>query len=258
MTVTERFAVVTAEATAIAFAVAAGTVAVGLAVAVTERLALTVTGTAETTAITFPITTRTITKRLTVTVTGTAETTAITFPITTRTIAIGLALTVAGTAAETTAITFPITTRTITKRLTVPVVERLTLPATGSSSAGEVVTLTVRPGPEPTRLTAGVVVAAERAAVVAAVATVVLGHMDSSCCEPTTGATAAARFVSYATRNQALRSPYIFINSSGAAKCRGTAEALGAASWPASQLNERPLTFGRFLPDARSCLAGSS
>jgi hypothetical protein len=53
----------------------------------------------------------------------------------------------------------------------------------------------------------------------------VLSHMDSSCCEPTTGATAAAHIrvsFSYATRNQALRSPYICINSSGAASPGGT------------------------------------
>ncbi|TQJ61654.1 hypothetical protein FBY30_3965 [Arthrobacter sp. SLBN-83] len=251
-TITVRLTVAIAELTALTLTLTTGTITVRLTVAIAELTALTLTLTARTitvrltitvaelTALTLTLTARTITKRLTITVTSTAETTPVTLTITTRTITKRLTITVTSTT-ETTPVTLTITTRTITKRLTITVTVGFTLPASGGSAAGEVVAVTVGPRPEAAGLTAGIVVAAERAAVIAAVATVVLGHMDSSCCEPTTGATAAARFVSYATRNQALRSPYIFINSSGAEKIPGTVGALAAVSWPCSHEAPSPL-----------------
>ncbi|MDJ0458852.1 hypothetical protein PUN71_016735 [Arthrobacter sp. NQ7] len=198
----------------------------------------------------------TITKRLPVTVTAATKPAAITLTITARTITKRLPVTITA-ATKPATVTLTITARTIPKRLTVTVAVRLPFTAAGGTAAtGEVVAVAVVTGPEAAGLTAGVVVAAERAAVVAAIATVVLGHMESSCCEPTTGATAAARFVSYATRNQALRSPYIFINSSGATKISRTVKALAAGSWPSSQ--PRPITSCRFPGDAGSVPAAFS
>ncbi|WP_308931392.1 hypothetical protein [Arthrobacter sp. SLBN-112] len=239
----------TTETAAVTLAVTTRTVAKGLPVTVAEGLPVTVTtGTTETAAVTLAVTTRTVTKRLPVTVaegltvtvtTGTTETAAVTLAVTTRTVTKRLPVTVAegltvaiatGTTTEPATVTLTITTRTITKRLPV------TITAACRAAAG----ITVRPGAEATGVPAGIVVASEGPPVIAAVATVVLGHMDSSCCEPTTGATAAARFVSYATRNQALRSPCIFINSSGDAKSPGTEGALAAGSWPSSQLRLGP------------------
>ncbi len=237
---------VTAETTTVALAIAARTI--------TKRLTITIT---ELAALTLAVAARTITKRLTITIT--AETTTVALAIAARTITKRLTITIT---AETTTVTLAIAARTVPKRLTITITVGFALSASGSTAAGEVAAVPVRPRPEAAGLTAGVVVAAERAAVVAAVATVVLGHLDSSCCEPTTGATAAARFVSYATRNQALRSPYIFINSSGAAKSPGTVGALAAVSWRSSHqalplLSQRPLISGRFSLNARSRLAGS-
>ncbi|MGN7151177.1 hypothetical protein ACTHQ6_19495, partial [Arthrobacter sp. SAFR-179] len=238
-TVTKRLTVTitAAETTPVALTIAARTITKRLAVTITERLPLTPTGAAaKTTPITFAIATGAITKRLAVTVT------------------VRLPLTATGSATKTTTITFAIAARPITKRLAIAVTIRLPFTITGRTTTGGVVAVAVGPGPESAGIPTGVVVAAERATVVAAVAPVVLGHMDSSCCEPTTGATAAARFVSYATRNQALRSPYIFINSSGATKSRWTVGALAAVSWPSSQ--RRPPTFDGYSRDAPSHLAG--
>ncbi|UUL75844.1 hypothetical protein NG819_17315 [Pseudarthrobacter sp. Fe7] len=205
-TITERLTITITKLATVPFAITARTITERLAVTITERLTLTTAGPAtKTTAVTLTLTARTITERLTITITKLAT------------------------------VPFAITTRTITVRLAVTITERLTLTTAGRAFTREVVALAIGPGPESAGVSAGIVVAAERATVVAAVATVVLGHMDSSCCEPTTGATAAARFVSYATRNQALRSPYIFINSSGATKSPGTVGAQGAVSWPSSQ-----------------------
>jgi hypothetical protein len=211
VTVTERLSLATTETTAVTLALTARTipkrtvlpiairltiaVTERLTVAVTERLALTAT---KASAVTFALTARTIPKRLLVAV---AE---------------GLAL----TATKASAVTFTIAARTIPKRLLVAVAEGLSLSPAGCTVGGIVVVPT-GPGAESAGFPAGVVVSAEPAAVIpASVAAVVLSHVDSSCCEPTTGATAAARIrvsFSYATRNQALRSPYIFINSSGVA-----------------------------------------
>jgi hypothetical protein len=211
VTVTERLSLATTETTAVALALTPRTipkrtvlpiairftiaVTERLTVAVTERLALTAT---KASAVTFALTARTIPKRLLVAV---AE---------------GLAL----TATKASAVTFTIAARTIPKRLLVAVAEGLSLSPAGCTVGGIVVVPT-GPGAESAGFPAGVVVSAEPAAVIpASVAAVVLSHVDSSCCEPTTGATAAARIrvsFSYATRNQALRSPYIFINSSGVA-----------------------------------------
>jgi hypothetical protein len=272
LTVTVRPALPTGATTktaTVTLAITARTITKGLTITITELAALTIT-----------LTTGTVTKRLAVTLTvrftvTVTELGALTITLTTGTIAKRLAVAITirpalatGAATKTATVTLAITARTITKGLTVTITGLAALlSAAGSSAAGEVVAVAVRPGPEAAGLTAGVVVAAERAAVVAAVATVVLGHMDSSYCEPTTGATAAARFVSYATRNQALRSPYIFINSSGATKSPGTAGALATVSWPSSQLQEtpaqilqlfsrRPLTSCSYSCDARSDPAG--
>jgi hypothetical protein len=240
-----------------------------LAITITKRLAITVAAATKPATVTLTITARTIpkrlpvtvTKRLTVTISAATKTAAITFTLTARTIPKRLTVTITKLAALTvtvsTAFAVALAAGTIPKRLTVTVAIRLPFTAAGGTAAtGEVVAVAVVTGPEAAGLTAGVVVAAERAAVIAAIATVVLGHMESSCCEPTTGATAAARFVSYATRNQALRSPYIFINSSGATKISRTVKALAAGSWPSSQ--PRPITSCRFPEDAGSVPAAFS
>ncbi|WP_258061948.1 hypothetical protein [Arthrobacter sp. ZGTC412] len=198
------------ETTAVALAVTTRTVAegpifaiaVGLAVAVTKRLALTATKAA---AVTLAVTTRTITKRLLVTVAkrftlAATETTAVTLAITTRTITkrllvtvtkrLAVAVTRRGTlaAAKTAAFPVPVTTRTITKRLLVTVTEGLALPAAGGPVGGTCV-VPVGAGSETARVTPGIIVTAEPAAIISsAVAAVVLSHVDSSCCEPTTGA----------------------------------------------------------------------
>ncbi|WP_255771151.1 hypothetical protein, partial [Pseudarthrobacter sulfonivorans] len=180
--------VATAEATTITLTLTARTV--------TKRLTITV-ATAEATTITLTLTTGTVTKRLTITV-ATAEATTITLTLTTGTITKRLTITVA--TAEATTITLTLTTGTITKGLTVAIPERLALPE-GLAVAGVRPTLwtlgiAVIAGPESAWIATGVVRSAEGAAIVpAAIAAVVLSHGDSSCCEPTTGAIAAARSV---------------------------------------------------------------
>ncbi|WP_240471985.1 hypothetical protein [Pseudarthrobacter phenanthrenivorans] len=263
-TITKRLAITISAATkpaAVTLTLTARTVTKRLAVTITKRLAITVAAATKTAAITLTLTARTITKRLTVTVAAATKPATITLTLTARTITKRLTVTITKLAALTvtvsTAVAVALASGTIPKRLTVTVAVRLPFTAAGGTAAtGEVVAVAVVTGPEAAGLTAGVVVAAERAAVVAAIATVVLGHMESSCCEPTTGATAAARFVSYATRNQALRSPYIFINSSGATKISRTVKALAAGSWPSSQ--PRPITSCRFPEDAGSVPAAFS
>ncbi|WP_181762723.1 hypothetical protein, partial [Pseudarthrobacter sp. B4EP4b] len=201
--VPERLTLTATKASAVTLALAARTITKGLLVAVAEGLALTAT---KASAVTFTVAARTITKRTVV-------------PFAIR-LTIAVTERLALTATKASAVTFTIAARTITKRLLVAVAEGLSLSPAGCTVGGIVVVPT-GPGAESPGFPAGVVVSAESAAVIpAAVAAVVLSHVDSSCCEPTTGATAAARIrvsFSYATRNQALRSPYIFINSSGVA-----------------------------------------
>ncbi|MEW1812898.1 hypothetical protein AB0284_19630 [Pseudarthrobacter phenanthrenivorans] len=267
VTVTKRLAITVAAATktaTVTLTITARTIPKRLTVTITrrltvtisKRLTVTVAAATKTAAITLTITARTIPKWLTVTVAAATKTATVTLTLTARTIPKRLTVTVAVrlpfTVTVSTAFAVALAAGTIPKRLTVTVAIRLPFTA----AAGEVVAVAVVTGPEAAGLTAGVVVAAERAAVIAAIATVVLGHMESSCCEPTTGATAAARFVSYATRNQALRSPYIFINSSGATKISRTVKALAAGSWPSSQ--PRPITSCRFPEDAGSVPAAFS
>ncbi|VXB09892.1 conserved hypothetical protein [Arthrobacter sp. 9AX] len=154
--VAKRLAVLSAtKPAAVTLAVAARTIIEGTVLAVTKRLTLTATKPA---AVTLAVAARTITKRLTLTATKPA------------------------------AVTLAVAARTITKRLLVAVTERLALSAAGCPLGG-IAVVAARPGPESTGFAAGVVVSAEPAAVIpAAVAAVVLSHVDSSCCEPTTGA----------------------------------------------------------------------
>ncbi|GAA3405703.1 hypothetical protein [Pseudarthrobacter polychromogenes] len=183
--VTERLPVLSAaEAAAVTLAVTTRTIAKGLLVTIAIRLAVTVTErltlpaaaeglpvtvakrltlpSTETTAVTLTVTTRTIAKGLLVTIAirlavtvakrltlpAAAETTTVTLTVTTRTIAKGLLVTIAIRLAvtvakrltlpstETTTVTLTVTTRTITKRLPIPVTERLTLTAAGGTSGG--------------------------------------------------------------------------------------------------------------------------
>ncbi|CCQ46713.1 hypothetical protein ARTSIC4J27_2684 [Pseudarthrobacter siccitolerans] len=243
--VAERLAVFSsAKPAAVTFTVAARTIAEGpvlpvtvrLTVTVTERLAVAVAGrlavaTTETAAVAFAIAPRTITEGtvlpvaigLTVTVSkgltlASAKPAAVTFAITTWTItkrtvvpiAKRLTLTVTErltlASAKPAAVTFTITARAITKRLFIAVAERLALSPAGCALGG-IVVVPAWPGAESAGFTAGVVVSAEPAAIIpAAIAAVVLSHVDSSCCEPTTGATAAARIrVSFPTQPEIKR-----------------------------------------------------
>ncbi|MFJ5700352.1 hypothetical protein [Arthrobacter sp. NPDC093139] len=157
--VTKRFAVLAAaEAASVSLAVTTRTI--------TKRLTLPAT---KATAITLALTTRTITKRLTLPAT---KATTITLALTTRTITKGLTL----PATKATTIALALTTRTITKRLTLP-----------AGATARVVSAASFPGPESSRITAGVVgppewtapctVAARIVAVMpAAIAAVVLSH----------------------------------------------------------------------------------
>ncbi|WP_306901059.1 hypothetical protein [Arthrobacter sp. B1I2] len=222
--VPERLAVLAAETASVTFALTTGTVTKRLTVTVAERLTVTVAGTAaKTAAVTFAVTARTVTKRLTVAVAElpTLTTGAATLAVTARTVTKRLTVTVAElptltTGAATLAVTartvtkrltititkrltvtitelptltasastLAITARTVTKRLTITITKRLPLTAAGRATTRGAVAVAVRPRPESAGIPAGIVVAAERATVITAVAAVVLGHMDSSCCEP--------------------------------------------------------------------------
>ncbi|WP_227007485.1 hypothetical protein [Pseudarthrobacter sp. AB1] len=214
-TTTERLTVVAArQSTTFAVTLATGTITKGLVVAVAIRLTLTTTTERLTlTTTTERLTLTTTTERLTLT---TTEGTPLTVTLTTGTITKGLVVAVAVrltltttterltlTTTEGTPLTVTLTTGTITERLVVAITVRLTVPATterltltGTRRTLRSLGVTVFPGTESTRIAAGIVVAAERTAVLtAAVAAVVLSHGDSSCYEPTTGAIAAARSV---------------------------------------------------------------
>ncbi|WP_455833975.1 hypothetical protein [Pseudarthrobacter siccitolerans] len=197
LAVAGRLTLATTETAAVAFAVAAWTVtegtvlpvAIGLTVTVSKGLTLASTKPAP---VTFAITTWTITKRTVV-------------PIAKRlTVTVTERLTLATT--KPAAVTLAITARAITKGLFIAVAERLALSPAGCALGG-IVVVPARPGAESAGFTAGVVVSAEPAAVIpAAIAAVVLSHVDSSCCEPTTGATAAARIrVSFPTQPEIKR-----------------------------------------------------
>ncbi|GGI95421.1 hypothetical protein GCM10007175_36320 [Pseudarthrobacter scleromae] len=218
------------------------TVTEGLAVTVTEGLPLPAT---ETAAVSLAVTTRTITERLLVSIAirlavterlalpaterlalPATEPAAVPFAVTARTVTKGLLVTIAIRlavtvteglplpATEPAAVPFAVTTRTVTKgllvtiaiRLAVTVAKRLPLPATGRTSGG-LAAVAVAAGAETPGVTARIVVAPESAAVIsAAVAPVVLSHVDSSCYELTTGATAAARIrVSFPTQPEIKR-----------------------------------------------------
>nr|WP_246223775.1 hypothetical protein [Pseudarthrobacter psychrotolerans] len=189
----ERLTLTTTEGTTFAVTFAARTITIRLVVTVTVRFALTAT------AERLPVSTAAKGLALTATTEGLAVSAA----------AKGLALTVtfaAGTITEGLVVTIAVrlALTATAERLTVSTAgERLAIPAaakgltfTGTRRAFRSLGVTVFPGTESPRLAAGIVIAAERTAVVtAAVAAVVLSHGDSSCYEPTTGAIAAARSV---------------------------------------------------------------
>jgi hypothetical protein len=245
-----------------------------LAITVPERLPLSTT---KTTAVTFTVPARTITKRPVVAITirlalSTAKATAVTFTVAARTVTSGpvvpVTIRLALSTAKATAITFTVAARTVTsgpvvpvtKRLPVAVPERLPLSTTKTTTIALAVAARTVPeglplstagctprgvgvvpvgaGPESAGFAAGVVVSAEPAAVIpAAVAAVVLSHVDSSCCEPTTGAIAAARIrVSFSTQPEIKRfevrtSSSILVELPPRA---GPAQGQGSASWPYS------------------------
>jgi hypothetical protein len=255
LTVPERLPVVSArEASTIGFAFTARTITIrpivpvtvglvpaitiGFAVTVAERLAVSP---AEGLAVTVAFTARTVTEGLTVTVTEgltltAGETTTLALALTARTITIRLTLTVTErltlTAAETTTLPLALTARTITIRLALTITERLTITRTGSTAWP--VGVPVFAGPEAAGLSARVVGSAERSAVFsAAVAAVVLSHVGFLLLRADhwrNRSRSSRCFVFYATRNQALPSPYICINSRRVALWRVT----GIASRPSS------------------------
>ncbi|GAC1602574.1 MAG: hypothetical protein NVS3B6_13310 [Pseudarthrobacter sp.] len=223
-----------AEPSTIPLAFAARTVTKGLAVTVTVRLVVTVTvrlaltatteglplSAAEPSTIPLAFAARTITKGLAVTVTerfalspASTEAPTITIALPARAIAIRLVIAVtvgfpltapaewlAFPAAEPAAVPLAFAARTITERLVVTLTVGLALSeglaVTRAGRALRCLRIPVFTGTESARLSAGIVRAAERPAVIAAaISAVVLSHGDSSCCEPTTGAIAAARSV---------------------------------------------------------------
>jgi hypothetical protein len=175
------------EAPAVAFAFAARTVTIRLALpAAAERLTLTPAGESAAVAVAFAA--RTVTIRLVVTVT-------VRLPLTSA--AEGLTLSPAGESAAV-AVAFP--ARTVTIRLVITVAIGLAfaegLAVIGPGRTLRSLRIPVIAGTESARFAAGIARPAEGAAVIAAaIAAVVLSHGDSSCCEPTTGAIAAARSV---------------------------------------------------------------
>ncbi|CAH0148978.1 hypothetical protein SRABI26_00661 [Arthrobacter sp. Bi26] len=253
------------------------TIAVRLAVTIaTAAIRLTVTigraAIATKAALSPTLTRSTITIRLTLTAGirltfATAEPTLI--PALTRSpLTIRLTVAIGRAAIATEAALSPTLTRsTITIRLTLTAGIRLTLttaeptliPALTRSTLTIRLTVTVFPGTEPARIAARVARAAERGStgtasarvvvgLAATVAIIVLSHAGILLLRADhwrNRSRSVPCFVSYATRNQALRSPYISPNSRRATRHRLTATPKRARRWRGSQRLSSRGSWGR-------------